>query len=91
MARLGTLAQFHLDHLDLIATGLFFEFFGIKMAVISAAAEIPRADFIDQISAAGTVIPADPAFAGIVGKSTQFGTFVERADGVGGQRSKAHR
>src|SRR5262245_7500018 len=58
--------------------------------VAAAAAAIAGADLPNQVAAVLAVIGAETAFAGIVGEATEFGAFVQGADGVGRQRAEAH-
>jgi hypothetical protein len=50
MSGFGPLAQLDLDHFDLVACGLLGKLIGVEGAVIGAAPEISRPDFVDQIA-----------------------------------------
>ena len=90
MAGLGALAQLDLDHLDLRIAGVLLKALGTETAVVVAAAKVARADFPDQVATVLAVVPRDRAFAGIVRKTAHLGALIERQDGVGRQRAKAH-
>lgn len=77
MPGLCALAEFHLDHFDLIACRLFAEFFWRECSIVIAAAEITRADFIDQIATPFAVVTADPALARVMGKTAHFRTVIQ--------------
>src|ERR1700759_665691 len=91
MARLGALADFQPDHLDLIVGGDAGEFFRVERTVAVAAAEIAGADFPDDIAAILAVIRAEATFAGIMGKAALPGAGIECAHRVGAERAEAHR
>src|SRR5262249_58677741 len=91
MTRLGALAQFHLDPLDLIGGGGLGKGVGAKHAVAVAASEIARADFPDDIAAHFAVIRTEPALARVVREAALPGPTVQRADRVGAERAEAHR
>jgi len=91
VARLGALAQFHLDHLHLRIHRLLDEALRIEAPLFVAATEVTAAQFPDQVTAVLAVITADAAFAGIVGEVAELGTTIERADRVGAERAKTHR
>ena len=90
MSGLGTLTELELDHLDLRVGGLFGKAFWIEGAVMVPAPEIARADLVDQIAAALTVIAADPAFAGVMGKAAHLGPLIKRKDRIGRERAEGH-
>ena len=89
--RLGALADLDLDHLDLIERGLILESRRIELAVLGAAAEISRAQFPDQIAAAGTVIARHAALAGVVIKPAFGCAAIERFDCICAERAETHR
>lgn len=91
MARLGTLAQFHLDHLHLWIHCLLGEALRIEAPLFVAAAKVTAAQFPDQITAVLAMITADAAFAGVVGEVAELGATIERTDRVGAERAEAHR
>src|SRR5580704_3843732 len=66
VAGFGALAELELDHLDLIAPSVRFEFPGAERAVGITAAEIAGADLPDDVAAVFAVIRAVAALAGIV-------------------------
>ena len=78
MTRLGTLAQFDLDHLDLVASALRSELVGRETSIVVAAAKIAAADFPNEISAEFAVVGADAALAGIVIKAALGSARVQR-------------
>lgn len=90
MAGLGSLRKLDLDHLDLRLARLGGKPFGVEPSFRRAAAEIAAANLPDQIAAMLAVIAADRAFAGVVGEIAELGAFIERANGVGRERTEAH-
>ena len=90
VAGLGALAQFELDHLDLIVRGRLREFVGAEAAVGIAAAEITGADLPDDVAAHLAVIPAEPALPRVMREAAALGAAIERTDRVGAQRAEAH-
>src|SRR5262249_11791266 len=91
MTRLGALAQFHLDHLDLVAGGGLGKGVGAEHPVAVAASEIARPDLPDDIAAHLAVIRTEPALARVMGEAALAGSAVEGADRVGAERAEAHR
>src|SRR5437868_12483756 len=87
---LGTLAEFDLDHPYLRAAGLRGETLGIEPTVLVATAKIATAQFPDQVASKFPVIGADAAFAGVMGKTAQFCSLVQSADGIGAQGAETH-
>ena len=85
MAGLGTLAHLDFDHAHLRVLGLHGEAFGVETAVAGAAAEVTAAQFPGQVAAVFSVIGADAAFAGVMGKVAELGAVVECPDRVGAQ------
>ena len=90
MSRLGPLAEFDLDHLDLFKAGRLAKLVRVEGPVIVAAAEITRSHLKDQISATFLVIFADRPLASVVSKSAHPRTGVQCKDCVGAQRAEAH-
>jgi len=66
------------------------EMLGVKISVGIAAAKITGANFPDKVAACLTMIGRDGTLAGIVGKAAHPGTAIERANGIGRERAKAH-
>src|SRR5271156_4732266 len=91
MARFGALAELELDHLDLVAPGVFREFFRAERAVGVATTEITGADLPDKVATVFAVIGTVAALAGVMGEIAFLGADIERADGVRAERAKAHR
>ena len=85
MARFGALAHLDFDHAHLRVLRLHGETFRVETAVAGAAAEVAAAQFPGQVAAVFTVIGADAAFAGVVGKVAKLRALVQRANGVGAQ------
>src|SRR5262249_54515353 len=90
MAGLGALADLELNHLDLVFAGNFRKQLRIEAAVTVAAAEIAGAYFPDDVAAGLAVIGADAALAGVMREAALPGAGVERAHGIGAERTKAH-
>ncbi|MNZ24029.1 hypothetical protein D3C78_411640 [compost metagenome] len=90
VAGLGALAHLDLDHPHLRAARLGGKTLGVEAPVRCAAAEVAAAQFPHQVAAVFAVVGADAAFAGVMVEVAQLGPLVERADGIGTQRAKAH-
>ena len=90
MARLGTLAQFNLNHFDLRRQGILNKALSAEGAVFIAATKITRTNFPNQIATMLTVIPRDRPFTGVMREATLLGTQVQRHDGIGTQGTKTH-
>ena len=90
MARLGTLAQFNLNHFDLRRQGILNKALSAEGAVFIAATKITRTNFPNQIATMLTVIPRDRPLTGVMCKATLLGAQVQRHDGIGTQSAKAH-
>ena len=90
MARLGTLTELELNHLDLRVGGVGDEFLFAECAVRIAAAKVAGRNFPDQITAMHAVVLADGAFPRVVNESAHLGALVQRLNGVARQRAKAH-
>ena len=86
----GTLRQLDLDHFHIRQRCPFCELLHAETAGPVAAAEIPRPDLPDEVPTRLQVIGTQAAFAGIVGKTTDLGTCVEREHGVLAERAVAH-
>ncbi|MNZ92085.1 hypothetical protein D3C78_1110960 [compost metagenome] len=84
------LAELDFDHLHLWIARLIGKAFGIKAASGSAATEVATANFPDQVAAMFTVIRADAAFTGVMGKAPLFRPLVECSNGVGAEGAEAH-
>src|SRR3569623_492719 len=91
MAGLGALADLELDHLDLIVAGDAREGLRIEGAVKMATAEIPGADFPDDVAAHLAMIGTDTAFTGVVGEAALLRAGIERAHRVRAEGTEAHR
>ena len=91
VARLGALAHFEFDQLDLRVARVGRKTLFAETAVLVAAAEIARADFPDQVAAVDAVVLRDRTFARVVRKAAHFCALIERHDGVGRERAKTHR
>src|SRR6202012_5715960 len=89
VAGLGALAELDLDHLDLGIDRLGGEAVRIEAAFGRAATEIAGGHLPDDVAAVHPVVPADRAFAGVVGEAAQVSALVEGHDGVGAQRAEA--
>ena len=57
MSRLGTLAQFDFNHLDLGRQGILFETFSIESTVVIATTKIARTYFPNEVATMFAVIP----------------------------------
>ena len=90
MAGLGALAELELDQLDLRVACVGGKFIGIEAAIHIAAAKVARGHFPDQVTPVDTVVGGDGALARVVRKPAALGAGVERQDGVGTERAKAH-
>ena len=90
VAGFGALAHLDFNHAYLRVLRLRGKALRVKAAIGCAAAEVAAAQFPRQIAAVLTVISTDAAFACVVGKVTELGTFVECPNGVGTQRAKTH-
>jgi len=90
MPRLGTLAEFQLDHLDLRVGGVGGKTLFAEGAVAVAAAKVARADLPDQVAAMLAVVTRDGALARVVREATGLGPLVQGQHGVGRQGAKAH-
>src|SRR3954469_6056351 len=88
MARLGALAEFDLDHLDLIVRRPVPEPRRIEPAIAVAAAEIARSDLPDDVAAMFEMIRRKPAFAGVVVEAADLRAPVQRLDRIGGKRAE---
>ena len=91
MAGLGALAHLELDHLDLVERSGLREVLRRECAVGVACTEIAGADLPDEVAAVLAMIGAQAALAGVVGEIPGPGSLVERADGIGAERTEAHR
>src|SRR5690606_5636334 len=91
VARFGALAELDLDHPDLRICGFLLKGPWVKATIGVPAAKIPAADFPDQIAAMVSVVGTDTPLAGVVGKASQLCALVQCKNGVGTQRSEAHR
>ena len=90
MARLGTLTQFQLDHLDLRVPCIFGKTLRVERTVIVAAAKVAGTNFPDQVAPVDAVVAGDGTFTCVVRKASSFGTRVECQNGVGAQGPKTH-
>ena len=90
MARLGTLAQFNLNHFDLRRQGILNKALSAEGAVFIAATKITRTNFPNQIATMLTVIPRDRPLTSVMRKATLLGAQVQRHDGIGAQGTKTH-
>ena len=91
MTRLGALADFQFNHLDLIAGRDLGELLRIEGAIVIAATKISRPDLPDQIAAIFAMIGADTALTGIVREAALLGARVQRANGIRAEGTKTHR
>ena len=91
VARFGALAELDLDHPDLRICGFLLKGSWVKATIGVPAAKIPAADFPDQIAAMVSVVRTDTPLAGVMGKASQLCALVQCKNGVGTQRSEAHR
>lgn len=91
VAGFGALAELDLDHLHLRVAGLGGEALRVEAALLGTAAEVTTADFPNQIAAMLTVVRADAAFTGVMGKAAHARAAVQRGDGVGAKCAEAHR
>ena len=76
MRGLCTLRNLDLYHLDRVAAGPVRESAVVKASVFLAAAKITRADLPDYIATVFRVMWAQAAFAGVLSKPSEAGTFV---------------
>ena len=90
VARLGTLTELELNHLDLWIGGVGDEFLFAECAVRVAAAKVAGGHFPNQVTAMHAVVLTDRAFTRVVNESAHPGTLVQRLNGVARQRAKAH-
>ena len=89
-ARLGALADFQFDHLDLVVGGAVAELSGVEVAVVGAGAEVAGTHLPDEVAAEFLVVRGDAAFAGVVGEAAHGRSLVQCAHGVFGQGAEAH-
>lgn len=84
------MADLDFDHPHLRRLRLGGEAFRVEAAIGSATAEVAAAQFPGQVAAVFPVIRTDAAFAGVMGEVAEFGTLVQRTNGVGAERAEAH-
>ncbi len=82
MDRLGALAQFELDHFDLICRCLLRKAIGVELTFSITAAEIAARDFPDDIATFHSVIGTDAAFTRIMAEAAELRASVECSDCV---------
>ena len=90
LPRFRALGQLQFDHLHLIVRSQRRELLGVEAAIMGAAAEVACADLENQIAATFAVITADPALARVMREPADLRALVQRGNGVGRQRTKAH-
>ena len=73
MARLGTLAEFDFDQLDLRIARVLRKHGSVKSAIRIAAAKVAGTNFPDQIPPVRAVVRADRALARVVRTTARTG------------------
>ena len=82
MARLGTLTQLDLNHLNLRISRLLFKCSRIKGSIFAAAAEVSGCDLINDVTAAFAVMNANSTFSGVMREPASLCATVQCADSV---------
>lgn len=90
MPGLGTLGQFDFDHLDHLPACLLCKQVRIENALRRAATEIAGSDLPDQVTTVFKVPLAQPTFAGVMGKISEFCAAVEGHHGIAAQGAVTH-
>ena len=91
MAGFGALAELELNHLHLWFACVGSELVGVEGAVVVAATEVAGGYLPDQVAPVYAVVHGDRTLTRVMRKVAPLGALVERQDGVGTQRSEAHR
>ena len=84
------MAEFDLDHLDLLRLHVLGEMLWAEMAGCITTTKVARTDFPNQIATVGAMVTRDRTFTRVMRESTAFSAKIQCQYGVGTQRAKTH-